>query len=649
MGRGRAAFGRTATVVAVFAVFAVGASAASAATVATDCTNFGPTLSAAAGTNGETIVLTGLCTGANAHFALPSTATNLTIEGASSGVNGFDGTGVTNSALSGLNMDGLTLRNLTFENYSLTTNGAVNLLLSGSGALPTIDSDRFINNSLTTTFFSLQAAGLQILVFGSACPLTPGSLTITNSTFSGNMTTTSDTLASDPTFGGGAGVQFVCTPPNTANLVVTGNTFSGNSIHTAGSAAFGAGLYAGNGSNQQLTAQQSGNVFQGNSIVSTAVTPTSYNGAGEWVGTINLTSTGDEFIGNALPGPSGASASSEGAGFGVVRGSCGGTPAADSTATATNLVAVDNTIGAPSSGGSVEGAGVYAGVVACGPTQGTGGFHLTLINSTVSGNSGPGGAAGIDGESTDVLTLQNSIVNGDTGAGSSEIGGFGGGITATHSDLCNGSSPLAGTGNICADPKLAGVASGDVHETSASPTIDAGSNALVPSGVTTDFYGQNRIVGTTQAGAIVDIGAAEDQTAFVPPPSGPGKVGISGETTIPGGFKVNITCTGAATQSCNGNAIATTTETLQGSKVIAIAASVKRHKRVVTVARATYKLTGGQRITLKVKLNRKGKRLLKRFGKLPVIVKITQLNTAGQQATISHKKLTIKPRHKKHR
>jgi hypothetical protein len=638
-----------AILVAVLAAFAFAASAASAATLPANCSNFGTVLSSA--NTGDTIVLSGLCMGAS--FPLPqSTVTDVTIEGASTGTNGFDGTGASGPALAGSAV-GLTLRNLTFENYALTNpSGAVDLLVGGSGALPTIDSDRFVNNSATTTFFGLQAAGLHIFLTGSACSSSaPGSLTITNSTFSDNVTTTSDALATDPTFGGGVAVQFVCSPPNTANLIITGNTFTGNSIHTAGSAAFGAGLYAGNGANQLLTAQQSGNVFQGNSIVSTAAAPTSYNGAGEWLGTINLTSTSDEFIGNSLPGPSGASASSEGAGFGVVRGGCGGPPAATSTATATNLVAIDNTIGAPSSGGSVEGAGVYAGVVACGATQGTGGFQLTLINSTVSGNSGPGGVAGIDGEDTDQLTLQNSIVTGDIGAGSTEIGGFGGGITASYSDLCNGAAPYAGVSNICADPKLAGVSSGDVHETAASPTIDAGANALVPSGVTTDFYGQNRIVGTKQAAGIVDMGAAEDQAVFSPPPpapSGPGMVGISGETAIPGGFKVTVNCLGSSTQSCNGNVIATTTETLNGSAVTAVVASLTRHKRVVAVARGRYKLFGGESVTLTVKLNRRGKALLKRFGKLPVIVKITQLNASGKQVTISHRKLTIKPRKRRH-
>ena len=58
-------------------------------------------------------------------------------------------------------------------------------------------------------------------------------------------------------------------------------------------------------------------------------------------------------------------------------------------------------IGAPSGTGTGgEGAGVYAG---CFP--GGHGYHLTLVNSTVSGNTaaGPGAVSGVDGESTDFL------------------------------------------------------------------------------------------------------------------------------------------------------------------------------------------------------------------------------------------------------
>jgi hypothetical protein len=76
----------------------------------------------------------------------------------------------------------------------------------------------------------------------------------------------------------------------------------------------------------------------------------------------------------------------------------------------------------------------------------------------------------------------------------------------TYSDV-DGS--YAGTGNIDADPLF--VSTADLHLQSTSPCIDAGSNAAVPSGVTTDLDGDPRIVDGPDADSIatVDMGAYE--------------------------------------------------------------------------------------------------------------------------------------------
>lgn len=185
---------------------------------------------------------------------------------------------------------------------------------------------------------------------------------------------------------------------------------------------------------------------------------------------------------------------------------------------------------------------------------------LTLDDSTVTDNavtdggtpaaSDSGATAGIAGDYDDTLELDNTIAYGDVGG--TETSGFTGDeslatkdppiaadpITANNSDFCdpnNPSSPLAPGNNICADPLLvddsysSSTTTPDVHETSSSPTIDAGSNDLVASGLTADFYGVGREVAghTCPVGAgTVDIGAAE----FIPTCTTPTPAAISTPT-----------------------------------------------------------------------------------------------------------------------
>ena len=58
-----------------------------------------------------------------------------------------------------------------------------------------------------------------------------------------------------------------------------------------------------------------------------------------------------------------------------------------------------------------------------------------------------------------------------------------------------------------------GPGSADVRETAASPTLERGSNGLVPAGLSTDAFGSPRVLGPILCGvsppAVVDVGAAE--------------------------------------------------------------------------------------------------------------------------------------------
>ncbi len=178
--------------------------------------------------------------------------------------------------------------------------------------------------------------------------------------------------------------------------------------------------------------------------------------------------------------------------------------------TLTNAIVAGNTL---QSGPSANGAGIYIGFVCPNAYATLRVSDSTVTGNTVSGASGP--VAGISGGPHDVLGLTNTIVYGDSGG--PELGGFQGlaGVSATYGDVCSGAAPFAGAGNICADPLLLGPGPGsaDVRETAASPTLERGSNALIPAGVGTDALGGPRVLGpilcSASPAAVVDIGAAE--------------------------------------------------------------------------------------------------------------------------------------------
>jgi predicted outer membrane repeat protein len=145
-----------------------------------------------------------------------------------------------------------------------------------------------------------------------------------------------------------------------------------------------------------------------------------------------------------------------------------------------------------------------------------------------------GGAIFADGSTVNV---SNSILwNNFATQSAPEIGKTNGStVKVTYTDYDGGH---AGAGNINSRPRFMrapnpgpdGIWSttdddfGDLRLRLASPCIDAGSNALVPAGTTTDIRGKARIVdvpGVNDPGAIVDMGAYERQvsTATNPPPS----------------------------------------------------------------------------------------------------------------------------------
>ena len=477
---------------------------AGAETREVDCAQLRSAVEGASGA--ETVVLDGMCDAADlggSGIAIPA-GTSMTLRGAAGTVSGIDGTAISGALLRSTEAGPITVEGLTFRNAGAA--GAVRLRAQRVA----IVADRFISNAGTEAW----GAGLFVQTTGGGCPGVggPAAIALESSAFLGN------TLTHDGEAAMGAGAYLQNTCPG-AGTTIEGNIFEGNVLRAENAEdAAGAGLFVGAEGVVPAPVTQRGNLFARNRVED-FVGPHSYTGGrfgggGEWLEGASLSSVADRFTANAVQGSLGAHASG-GAGLGLASApgaleslqtvTCGhGAPA---QATLEDDVLDANSIAGGTAHGA-DGAGVEIG---CGEAGGA----LSLLDSTVTANSSSGGgAAGVAGGATAALTLANTILAWN---GGSDIGGFSGSISSAYSDAClaGGSAPVAGDHNICAQPALAGV-----DETALSPTREAGSNALVPPGLTTDFDGQPRIAGgTLQATCkegivqisppVVDIGATE--------------------------------------------------------------------------------------------------------------------------------------------
>lgn len=123
-------------------------------------------------------------------------------------------------------------------------------------------------------------------------------------------------------------------------------------------------------------------------------------------------------------------------------------------------------------------------------------------------------------------TISNCIVWGNVGPGGSQASDqqikSGGGLAIVSYCDVQGGFPV-GTNNFGLNPLFIDVAAGDLRLAAGSPCIDAGNNAAVLAGTTTDLDGLSRFVddsGVADTGAgtapIVDMGAHERQIASPP-------------------------------------------------------------------------------------------------------------------------------------
>jgi hypothetical protein len=664
------------------------AASASAASTEVNCAGLQSALSAAKA--GDVITLNELCK-TGFPYKLPALALTLTgTPGA-----GFDGGSTVQLEGSGA---APTIEGLIFENAHSTaanSGGALSLNAAPSDSTVTLAHDTFISDVATGG----EGGGARINTASAA-------VTVSDSTFSSNSTTgaggaltvfaTSANLSGDTFTGnsatgagssGGAlsafslGGPFVLSSSsftgNSANaegggaqltaeaagiaITLNGNTFSHNAVSDPGGTNTNSRGYLGGGLSLQgittasTNAVQQGNTFDGNGV-SFKPAAVSAMGGGEATTHVALQSTGDRFTNNTLQSPNAKeNAKPErvfGWGAGLSVAECAETteppPSVPNVvSTLTNAIVSGNTL---QSGPSANGAGMYIGFVCPNAYSTLEVRDSTVTANTVTGASGP--VAGISGGPHDVLSLANTIVFGDSGG--PELGGFNGlvGVSAASSDVCTGASPFSGAGNICAAPQLVSPSTGDVHETQASPTVDAGSNTLVPLGLSTDVFGGERTLAghavcSGEVPKVVDMGAAEYAPAALPcapkinGPAGPvpGLTQFVSIKVSSKGVALTLSCKGASTQVCSGGAEITTAETLKGKskKIVAVSAHSKVPDKIaVKIAQASFSIAGGASATVQLKLDKTGLALLKRFHAMPALVLASEATTSGPFLFVFH-------------
>ncbi len=492
---------------------------------------------------------------------LPNKA--ITLTGAVAG-DGFNGQG-TAQLMTGSNVGATAISNLVFENGHSTSGLAGALEVSGD---VTISGCTFRGNSsngagavevqgnsgtttITNDTFGGTASGdgnssSGAFTGGALTINTSGDVVITNDTFTDNttpgaadtpggavfvyagnaaITFSNNTLTGNKQTGPGGTGGGASLVANT--MAITGNTFSGNSLGSgqAGNLGnLGGGLdLLGAGSKSSVT--QSHNLFENNHVGgygdTTARSEEYFGGGGEYAQVSSISSVDDTFTGNTV-GAGLANSTGAGGGF-ALQGLFGN----KTTLQATNLVATNNSV-QTAADGDADGGGIYAGFTTGCPSGQVCPAEIDLFDSTVTANSAVSGPGLSGGQPADIGKVTNSIVYGNSGSAaqlnfSSPV--------VTSSDSCSAAATAySGTGNICVNPALVNPAGNDVHETAASPTVNVGNNALIPSGVTTDYAGNARIIGGT-----VDMGAAEFQPAAVVIPPVPAS-GAVADPALPSGL-----------------------------------------------------------------------------------------------------------------
>jgi predicted outer membrane repeat protein len=437
---------------------------------------------------------------------------------------------VANVATAGSNAQADTINLAAGCTYTLTSTLAINadsgnlLTINGNGA--TISGNNavtvlVINSGASVVINNATISGGNAVSSGGGGIASGGSLTLTNSTVSGNSAVN------------GGGIynvgSLILTNSIVSDNLTTGSNSSGGGIYNVGgtvtltnstvstnSAFYGGGIYG----------SSSATITLNNSLV-TANAATQGGGIAIVSGTLTLANStvsenSADFGGGILSFVSGTVTATNSTVRGNSAAERGGGIYINGTVTLTNSTVSGNA--ASTHGGGIE---LNSGTV-------------TLNDSTVSGNDAATAGGGINA-SNGTLTLKNSIVANSTSGGSCSNTAFAT-LSISFSVIEGGGCAISNgvNGNKTGDPNLGTLTGNPAYHPllSGSIAMNAGSNALIPAGVTTDQAGNPRI-----QGGIVDIGSYESNV--IPTPT-------FTPTTTPPAPDVNLVTNGTFANGLNG-------------------------------------------------------------------------------------------------
>ncbi len=427
------------------------------------------------------------------------------------------------------NFSAPTLTNCTFSGNSAMSYGGAMLSQSSPGSM------------LANCRFSGNTASYGGGVYDSNSSSSP---TLVNCTFSGNRATS---------IGGG-----MYKDDSSSGSMLTNCTFSGNTA-----ISYGGGMYNGDSNTRLTNCVFSTNTAAYGGGLRNAASPTLLNCT--FIGNSG-TSYGGGMFNDNMSTPTLNNCTFTGSAGGS---SGGGVYNSSASPTLNNCTFTGN---AASNGGGMydsESNPVLANCTFSGNSASNGGgmynssSNSVVANCTFSANSASNGGGMYHSSGSPMLT--NCIIWENTASSNPQICRVSGTVTVNYSDIQQTSGIYTGTKNINADPLFVrnpsagtdgtwGTADddyGDLRPQLTSPVIDAGKNAAVPAGITTDLAGKPRFLdmpGVVDTGLgtapIVDMGAYER--------------GLVLTTTATGGnaqFSVGLTADHGTLQIWNGTSL----------------------------------------------------------------------------------------------